>query len=332
MARQTKLSIDPAHPVRILVSVSRDRSTPVNRKIRALQKALLEAAEDFLDDGTLPRAIRDAFYETPRHAFAPRFPDGRPGLWSDVDDDLLQQHLDRLYADQPYCIFRNEDGETTSTISQPSLVIYMLHLLDLRPGHRVFELGGGSGWNAALMGRLVGESGEVTSVEIESAIVANAQQAISRLGLSNVSLVSGDAISEVENHDPFDRCVFTASAQDLPRFFFPKTKEGGLLVFVVKFTSEEDLLILLRKSGDHFVSELHFPCRFVPITRNNLSEPGLKPSADERRFLREFRSRGWAVEDLNLEIYPRTETREARTDEWDYTRGDSRFLWSFPKS
>jgi len=96
--------------------------------------------EALMEGETLKPEIKQAFLNTPRHAFAPRFQDGRPGLWSEVDDTLLSQSLGPIYADAPYCIYRDGFGETTSTISQPSLVLYMLQLLDLKPGHRVFEL------------------------------------------------------------------------------------------------------------------------------------------------------------------------------------------------
>ena len=306
-------------------------SALVSQKIRILQEALIEKAEAFVEEESLPQNLKDAFFETPRHRFAPRFPDGRPGLWGDVDDDLLLPHLEALYDDQPYCIYRDESGETVSTISQPSLVLYMLYLLELRPGHRVFELGGGSGWNAALMGRLVGKQGKVISIEIEASLIANAQWALSELGLSNVSLVSGDAYEEIAEHPPFDRGVFTASAWELPRFFFQKIVEGGRLIFVLKFDSQQDVLLSLRKTGGHFLSELHFPCRFVPTTGQDQKANRQMPSSDENRFLEEFQSREFDVEDLVLEVHPSSVARETKPGEFAFTRGDSRFVWSFPK-
>ncbi len=63
-------------------------------------------------------------------------------------------------------LYGEDDSNVLSTISQPSFVLRMLDMLQLRPGHRVFELGAGSGWNAALMGHLVGPEGQVFSLEL----------------------------------------------------------------------------------------------------------------------------------------------------------------------
>lgn len=325
------MPIESRNSIARLFFVQGSPSTLVSQKIRLLQESLIENAEAFIEEESLPQNLKDAFFATPRHRFAPRFPDGRPGLWSDVDDDLLLPHLDALYDDQPYCIFRDEYGETVSTISQPSLVLYMLYLLELSPGHRVFELGGGSGWNAALMGRLVGEQGQVVSVEIEDSLVANAQRALSELGLTHVSLISGDAYEEIVEYPAFDRGVFTASAWELPRFFFEKIVEDGRLIFVLKFDSQNDVLLSLRKTKGHFVSERHFPCRFVPTTGKDQHENRQTPSPEEKRFLKKFRSSGIDVEDLALEVHPHSDLRETKPGEFAFARGDSQFVWRFPE-
>lgn len=302
----------------------------VENTIRSLQESLIENAEGFLHGESLPPRIKNAFFETPRHLFVPRFQDGTPGLWQEVNDSTLLQHLNTLYADQPYCIYQNEKGETLSTISQPSLVLFMLHLLDIQEGMSVFELGGGSGWNAALMSRLVGEKGRVTSVEIIPSLVENARKALSKLGISNVSLIAGDAYSFIADQEPFDRGVFTASAWELPAFFFEKIKDHGLLLFVVSFTASSDLLILLRKTDGHFVSETHFPCRFVPITGDIASESRQLPSAEEIRFHRELNLRAEDIESVALKIYPGHEYAQTGPNHYAFNRGDSFFVWSFP--
>lgn len=311
-------------------NVSRQTSKQVLETVRSLQLSLIENAEDFLHGEPFPQNIREAFLETPRHAFAPRFIDGSPGLWSGVEDNVLLEHLNTLYADQPYCIYKDDTGETISTISQPSLVIFMLYLLDLHPGLRIFELGGGSGWNAALMSRLVGEQGHVTSIEILPSLVANAQKALSELGIGNVSLISGDAYTLIADQEPFDRGVFTASAWELPSFFFEKIKDDGLLLFVLKLTSTTDLLTLMRKTGDHFASTTHLPCRFVPITRELPSHSQQIASAEETRFFQEFDSREIDFEDLKLRIFPDQGFTETGPNDFAFNRGDSRFIWSFP--
>lgn len=191
----------------------------------------------------------------------------------------LREHLAELYADQPLCIYRDDNGKSLSTVSQPSLVLYMIDLLDLQPGLSVFELGGGSGWNAAMMGRLVGPTGKVKSIEILECVVPAAKATLSELGLTQVEFLSGDASQVVaaDSETQFDRGVFTASAWDLPSCLFEKIKDRGLLLFVFKAQPNYDLLCLLRKTDqDSFTSELHFSCSFVPVTGQN-AQPEHQP-------------------------------------------------------
>lgn len=106
---------------------------------------------------------REAYCKTPRHLFVKRFSvDGE--RWISLNYENMKSHLPLIYSDHPLLLFDN--GAQISTISQPSLVLRMLDLLDVMEGHKVFELGTGSGWNAALLGQLVGKEGLVMSFEI----------------------------------------------------------------------------------------------------------------------------------------------------------------------
>ncbi|MDQ8180167.1 protein-L-isoaspartate O-methyltransferase [Pelagicoccus sp. SDUM812005] len=231
------------------------------------QANLLFASERFFERGRIPKAIRRAFLKTPRHRFAPRFYSSQSRQWVDLAEAPIRDHIPELYSDHPLCIYRDENGRSLSTVSQPSLVLYMLDLLELEEGHSVIELGGGSGWNAALMARLVGPSGKVKSIEIIESLVHNAQQSLAQLGLSQVDFSAGDASLGTDRSEQFDRGVFTASAWELPACFFEQIKDQGLLLFVLKAQPNYDLLCLLKKSGKGvFESQLHFHCSFVPVT------------------------------------------------------------------
>ena len=72
----------------------------------------------------------------------------------------------------------------------------MLDMLKFEPGHNVFELGAGSGWNAALMGHIVGPKGHVYSLEIIPELAKTASDTIETLGLKNVSIIEGDTRSD----------------------------------------------------------------------------------------------------------------------------------------
>jgi len=219
-----------------------------------------------------PAAIA-AFYAVPRHRFVRRYRTWRSAQWFEVTDENLEEHLSTLYADQPLIIY-GEDADfeaiagraPVSTISQPSFVLRMLDLLELAPGHRVFELGTGSGWNAALIGHVVGPTGHVVSVEIIPELIESARASVAAAGLTQVEIFEGDGGDGSERHGPYDRAAFTAGAYDLPRAFYHQVKPGGLLLFVLKNKGGADTLILFEKHGDHFRSRSSLACGFVPMT------------------------------------------------------------------
>jgi len=114
----------------------------------------------------LPERFRDAVAATPRHMFVHRFRlSGGPtrdrideGALRDNDADLVGQLAD-IFSDAVMIHVDAAGVQLPSTNSQPSYVLWLLDLLDLRPGQRVLEIGSGSGWLAAVMARMVGKNG-----------------------------------------------------------------------------------------------------------------------------------------------------------------------------
>jgi protein-L-isoaspartate(D-aspartate) O-methyltransferase len=192
----------------------------------------------------------------------------------------LGQHLAALYADRPLVLFGDDDNNILSTISQPSLVLRMLDMLQLQPGQTVFELGTGSGWNAALMGQLVGPEGRVFSLEVIPEVAASATEAMRLAGISNVSIVSADGGDGYPEGAPYDRAMFTAGAYDLPRAFYGQLKDGGLLMAVLKIEGGGDSLFVLRKMRDHFESVDSIACAFVQL-RGKYQIEDLEPAAPD---------------------------------------------------
>ena len=251
--------------------------------LRQQQEALLVQAERFFPKKKVPKAVSKAFLGTPRHLFINRFYSSKKGRWVDLQEESVEDYLNELYADHPLGIYRDERERTLSTISQPTLVIFMLDLLQLEPGMNVFELGCGSGWNAAMIGRLVGPEGRVVTAEIIESLAASAKVTIESLGLRHVTVVAGDGSEGVSQHAPYQRGVFTASSWDLPTAFFEQIEPEGLLLLVIKIREGIDLLAVLRKRSDTlFESELHFPCSFVPVTGPR------KPAAEIPTNIKDF--------------------------------------------
>src|SRR6185369_10848200 len=152
------------------------------------QKRLLEMSRHMFTEKPMSQATEKAFLETPRHLFIRRYRLTGTQTWNEVNETNLEQHLPNLYRNDALLLLGDNDKEIRSTISQPSLVLYMLDMLSLEPGQKVFELGAGSGWNAALMGNIVGPEGRVYSLEIIPEMAKTASENVESLGLKNVEI------------------------------------------------------------------------------------------------------------------------------------------------
>jgi protein-L-isoaspartate(D-aspartate) O-methyltransferase len=240
------------------------------------QRQLLEQAQAIYHETPLSQATQKAYLATPRHQFVRR--ERRWGVkdWTDVNVDNLEEHLATLYSDRALVLFGDDDDDVPSTISQPSFVLRMLDMLQLEQGQKVFELGGGSGWNAALMGQLVGSQGCVYSLELLPEMAHAAAATIDALGIKNVKVIEGDGGEGYAAGAPYDRAIFTAGAYDLPHPFFEQIKEGGLFLVVIKNEGGGDTLFLLRKEHEYFESMDSMPCGFVQM-RGKYQLDSLKP-------------------------------------------------------
>ncbi|MQA84129.1 MAG: methyltransferase domain-containing protein [Streptosporangiales bacterium] len=157
--------------------------------------------------------VVEAFRTVPREAFVPGVP------------------LERVYADQALVTKRDEDGIPISSSSQPSIMAAMLQQLDTRPGHRVLEVGAGTGYNAALLGQLVGPEGVVVSVDIDDDLVLAARDHLADAGLADwVRFRTGDGWLGRPEDAPFDRIVATVGVWDLASAWLDQLTEGGVLV------------------------------------------------------------------------------------------------------
>jgi protein-L-isoaspartate(D-aspartate) O-methyltransferase len=240
------------------------------------QRQLLDRSRRIFQKTRISQATEIAYLATPRHWFVRRYREWGNSEWQQVTVGNLEQHLAVLYADRPLVLFGDEDGNPLSSISQPSFVLRMLEMLELKPGQTVFELGAGSGWNAALMGRLVGPAGRVFSLEIIPEVARAATEAVQAAGITNVSIVAADGGDGHPAGSPYDRAIFTAGTYDLPRAFFEQLKDGGLLMAVIKLEGGGDTLFLLRKIKDHFESVDSVGCAFVQLRGKHQIE-GLDP-------------------------------------------------------
>jgi len=159
------------------------------------------------------------------------------------------------YEDRPLPIGHRQ------TISQPYIVAAMTEAIRPEPGDRVLEIGTGSGYQAAVLARLVAH---VYSIEIVEALGERARSVLADIGCDNVSVRIGDGFSGWPEEAPFDAIVVTAAPDEIPRPLLEQLAEGGRLVIPVGDTDQELRLVTRTASGDT-IEDL-MPVRFVPMT------------------------------------------------------------------
>jgi protein-L-isoaspartate(D-aspartate) O-methyltransferase len=187
--------------------------------------------------GIRERRVLAAMGEVPRHRFVP------------------PEQFARAYGD---FALPAEEGQT---ISQPWIVARMLELARLDDGVRVLEVGTGSGYQTALLARL---ARHVWSIERLEPLTRAAAARLASLGITNVTLASGDGSVGWREFAPYARVLAAAAAPHVPRSLLDQLEDGGLLVVPVGGAQSQRLEVW-RREGDRFTSERHGECRFVPL-------------------------------------------------------------------
>jgi protein-L-isoaspartate(D-aspartate) O-methyltransferase len=165
-----------------------------------LNQLMIDAIAAARPVGTSDPHVLDAIRAVPRHAFVP-------------GADLT----DAYNPDLAVITKRSTAGTALSCASVPYLVAAMLEQLDVRDGHRIFEAGAGTGWNAALLATLTGPGGHVTTIDIDPEITAQAAANLERAGFPGVHVTTGDAALGVPQNAPYDRAIITIGSLDIRR-------------------------------------------------------------------------------------------------------------------
>ena len=154
--------------------------------------------------------------------------------------------------------------EHGQTISQPLIVALMTDFLEPASGHRVLEVGTGSGYQAAVLAGLVEQ---VYSIEIVPELAASAAEVLDRLGYDNVSVRAGDGYAGWPEAAPFDGIIVTAAPEEIPPALLEQLKPGGRLVIPLGAEGGYQELVLVRKLEDGSIEQSSIlPVRFVPFT------------------------------------------------------------------
>jgi protein-L-isoaspartate(D-aspartate) O-methyltransferase len=149
------------------------------------------------------------------------------------------------------------------TISQPFIVGLMTELLDPKRNQRVLEIGTGSGYQAAILARIVGE---VYSIEIVSELARSAAERLSRLGFRNVTVREGDGYRGWPEKAPFDRIILTAAPPEIPQVLLNELKGGGTLVAPVG-VGDQNVVVVKKSTDGKTTTRSVLPVRFVPMIK-----------------------------------------------------------------
>jgi protein-L-isoaspartate(D-aspartate) O-methyltransferase len=149
------------------------------------------------------------------------------------------------------------------TISQPYIVALMTEQLAARPTDRVLEVGAGSGYQAAVLSKLVKE---VYTIEIVEPLAKRAAADLQRLGFTNVHVKAGDGYEGWPEHAPFDAIIVTCAPDHVPEALVRQLKDGGRMIIPVGGESSVQELYLLEKRGTELKKRAVLPVRFVPMT------------------------------------------------------------------
>ena len=151
------------------------------------------------------------------------------------------------------------------TISQPLTVAFMIELLQPGKGHKILEIGGGSGWQTAILSEIVGLKGKVYAFEIVKSLAEFGKKNIKRFDLKNVIFKHKDVSEGYENGAPYDRIISGAAFTKIPKKLKNQLKVGGILLAP---TQDDDIRKIIRKSKDKFDEEVFPGFVFVPVTSN----------------------------------------------------------------
>lgn len=200
--------------------------------------------------------VEAAFRAVERHKFLP--------------DVALYQ----VYSDEAIPT-KFQDNVAISSSSQPAVMAVMLEQLGLEPGHRVLEIGAGTGYNAALMAHIVGEQGQVISIDIDEDIVKNARQHLSAVGCNNVQVICGDGWFGYLEAAPYDRVILAVAAWDIAPAWYEQLIPGGQLLLPLVLRTGLQRLVAFEQVNDYLASVSVKEGGFMPL-RGAFAQPEIR--------------------------------------------------------
>ncbi|KKD06494.1 methyltransferase, FxLD system [Streptomyces sp. WM6386] len=228
-------------------AVNTDTITTPTADAERLRNALVDQLR--ADGHARTPAVETALRTVPRHVFVP------------------DASLEDAYANAPVHIKYDTDGTSISCASQPGVVALMLDQLDAQPGERILELGAGTGYNAGLLAHLVGESGHVTTLDVDDDLVEGARAHLAAAGITNVEAVTRDGALGYAEAAPYDRIIATVGAHGVPHAWLQQLAQGGRLLVPQRLKGTVSRSIAYEQRDGRWVSLGSEMNTFMPLRR-----------------------------------------------------------------
>ncbi|TDD31689.1 methyltransferase, FxLD system [Nonomuraea terrae] len=209
--------------------------------LTARRRAMVAALRERL---AISEPVAEAMLAVPRHLFLPG-----------VDPE-------HAYRDEAIVTKRDAGGLPISSSSQPLIMAVMLDQLGVEPGHRVLEIGAGTGYNAALLARLTGPGGHVVSLDLDSDTVDQARRHLSAAGSGQVEVICADGAEGHPAGAPYDRLIATVGVWDLEPAWLEQLRPEGRLVVPLDLRGVQ-VSAAMERADDHWVSRSVAPCGFM---------------------------------------------------------------------
>jgi len=209
------------------------------------------------------KEIEKAFRKVRRDIFLPNFP------------------LKEVYTDAS--IITKSAGITPlSSSTSPSLMASMLEILDLKPGHKVLEIGTGTGYNAAILAEITGDQKNVSSLDIDQETVSEAINNLNKAGYHDLHLLCRDANLGWPGKIKFDRIIFTASVKKIPQKVIDQLKIGGVVVLPLWINGTQIAPALVKKKDGTLISQSATIGGFMPLRKKTINQ--ILNQSDPQKF------------------------------------------------
>jgi len=172
---------------------------------------------------------------------------------------IVESLKNRAYEDVPLPLLRGK------TISQPTTVMIMTSLLELQIGEKVLEVGAGSGYQSAIIAKIIGDKGKVITTEVVPELVHFARENLKKAKIGNVKVYEEDGSKGMKDEAPFDKIIITAACREFPKPLLEQLKPNGIIVGPVGSQQEQEMVKGVKDKDGHLRLEFLGQFLFTPM-------------------------------------------------------------------